>query len=76
LIAVRGRVYELSNDLAWKRYESGVYCTGSGWQFALGALRAGAPVYDAIEIASKYDMATGGRIHVKQASEILEEASR
>ena len=35
---------------------------GSGGAFALGAMEAGATPYEAVKIAAKYDMATGGKL--------------
>lgn len=40
------------------------YTTGSGWEIALGAMAAGASAEHAVEIASRYDINTGGEITV------------
>jgi len=59
LAVVRGRVYEITGDLAWIRNTSGVYAAGSGGPFALGAISAGASIKQALEIAAKHDPYTG-----------------
>lgn len=62
LIALRGRVYETSSDGAWQRNVRGRYAMGSGADYALGALEAGASVTNAISIASIYDPGTNDRV--------------
>jgi ATP-dependent protease HslVU (ClpYQ) peptidase subunit len=42
---------------------------GSGWQFALGAMDNGASVEEAVLIASKRDLATGGTIFIEELSD-------
>lgn len=58
LLAVSGRVYEVTGDGAWVRQADGFYAVGSGSDLALGALAAGATPKKAIEIAAKYDWGT------------------
>ncbi|UDL15913.1 protease [Microbacterium phage Pumpernickel] len=58
LLAVAGRVYEVSSDGAWTRTADGFYAVGSGSMYALGALAAGAKPAEAIKIASRYDWGT------------------
>jgi ATP-dependent protease HslVU (ClpYQ) peptidase subunit len=58
LLAVSGRVYQVSGDGAWVRTADGFYAVGSGADLALGALAAGAKPTEAIAIASKYDWGT------------------
>jgi ATP-dependent HslUV protease subunit HslV len=53
-----GRAFERSIPVA----------IGSGWQFALGAMDVGASVEDAIKVASKRDLATGGTIFIEELS--------
>lgn len=71
LIIVRGRVYEWYPDTAWTRRIDGLYAVGSGARYALGALAAGASAAGALEIAAARDRATGGRLTVIQAEELL-----
>lgn len=40
IVAVRGKVYLISDDYSWERSMSGFYTAGSGGHFALGALEA------------------------------------
>lgn len=76
LIAVRGRIYHIFDDYGWERCGSGLYATGSGADFALGAMEAlGARdcvdyaeaidiVEQSVKIASKFDIFSGGLIQV------------
>lgn len=66
LIAVRGRVYNVNGcDLSWTRNTSGDYAIGSGSEYALGALAAGATPKQSIKIASRYDVGTGSEVRVR-----------
>jgi ATP-dependent protease HslVU (ClpYQ) peptidase subunit len=40
IIAVKGRIYLISDDYSWERSKSGFYAAGSGGHYALGALEA------------------------------------
>lgn len=73
LAVVRGRVYRISSDTSWTRHVSKRYALGSGADYAIGALAAGASIRKALEIAQQHDSATGHRMTVVQASELLNE---
>lgn len=64
LAVVTGRVYEIVGDLSWVRNTTGVYAAGSGQQFALGALTAGADIHKALKVAAHHDPYTGGTLRV------------
>ena len=81
IVIVKGQVYRIDEDYSWERSSDNLYVAGSGEQFAMGAMAAlagGALVDDlskakkivtkALQIASKYDTSTGGKIivHVVQ----------
>ena len=53
LIAICGEIFDIDDDLSVTRNADGVYATGSGAAYAMGALYAGADAYEAMEIASK-----------------------
>lgn len=74
LVAVGGRVFETDPLLFMAERRSGMYTLGSGGQFALGALLAGATVYGAVRVAADLDPYTGGTIHSKLASELVKES--
>lgn len=67
LVAVKGRCYRIGADFSWFRTGTGIYGIGSGSDYAMGALHAGAPILDALKIASKLDSYTGGRLSVVSA---------
>jgi len=62
IISVGGDTGYLSGNLSFVRDESGTYAVGSGSQYALGALSAGASPKKAVEIARDWDLYTGGDI--------------
>lgn len=59
LIATQGEIFEIDDDLSVCLRNDGMYGIGSGHEFALGALHAGASPIQALEIASKLDLFTG-----------------
>jgi ATP-dependent protease HslVU (ClpYQ) peptidase subunit len=58
LIAIKGEVFEIDEDYSVSRRADGVYAIGSGSDFALGALMAGADMKTAMEIAASLDVNT------------------
>lgn len=60
LIAVNGKVFDISDDLSVCRTDSGFYGVGNGAAYALGALHAGATILDALKIAESLDAYTSG----------------
>ena len=59
LIAVDGEVFEIADDFAVCLDGHGYYGIGSGSSIALGAMRAGATLRDALETAESIDPYTG-----------------
>jgi ATP-dependent protease HslVU (ClpYQ) peptidase subunit len=64
LVAVNHQCFELSGDFAVTSETSGRYAVGSGSDFALGALAAGATPQEAVKIATQLDAYTGGKVRV------------
>ena len=76
LIAVSGTIYHIFEDYSWERCGSKLYATGSGGDYALGALKAlGADECDdyeeavnmvekAVKIAKNLDVFSGGLVQV------------
>lgn len=60
LIAVEGEVFDIADDFAVCLDSAGFYGVGSGSPMALGALRSGATLEDALKIAEEIDPYTGG----------------
>jgi ATP-dependent protease HslVU (ClpYQ) peptidase subunit len=58
LIAMRGELFEIDEDYSVSRREDGVYAIGSGSEYALGALMAGADMQSAMQIAASLDVNT------------------
>lgn len=63
LAVVRDRVYSIAGG-SWVRNESGEYAIGSGSKYALGALAAGAPIDEAVQIAGDLDPYTSTNVTV------------
>ena len=53
LIACGGELFDIDQDLAVMKSEAGFYAIGSGGDYALGALYAGADALTAMEVASR-----------------------
>ena len=58
LLAINGEVFEIDQDYAVARRESGVYAIGSGSDYALGALTVGASGMEAMQVAASLDVNT------------------
>lgn len=71
IAAVGGRAYYISGDFAVVRDPSGIYGIGSGSQFAIGAIAAGATLKEAVTIAAKLDSGTGGKVNVAAAKDLI-----
>jgi len=58
LIAIKGELFEIDEDYSVSRREDGIYAIGSGSDYALGALMAGADIQSAMNIAASLDVNT------------------
>ena len=65
LLVINGEVFQITNDFTLLRSNSGIYGIGSGADYAVGALMAAASVEDAIKIAIKLDINSGGPIQIE-----------
>ena len=66
LLAVKGQLFIISSDLTVVRDEDGLYGIGTGGDYALGALHAGATVEQAVMIAMRLDINTGGVVQIEK----------
>jgi len=64
IMAVGGELFDIGDDLSVIRSGDGIYGVGSGSDYAMGALHAGAKPEKAIEIASRLDVNTSGPVQV------------
>lgn len=65
LVLRKGSIWQVSSELPGLLQEGGFpFAIGSGSEFALGAMHAGATPLEAIRIASKLDIYTGGPLDV------------
>lgn len=62
LLDSRGRLWCYESSLHKIRIEEPFYAIGSGHQAALAAMHRGATPAEAVRIAAKYDVNTGGRV--------------
>ena len=58
IIACGGELFDVDEDLSVMKNEGGLYGAGSGSQFALGAVKAGADLHTAMEIAEHFSAFT------------------
>ncbi len=58
LLAVGGTVFEISDDFSVGMDSTGYYGIGSGSDYAVGALHAGADMEEALKIAARLDAFT------------------
>lgn len=68
LLVVAGSVYSFEEHFGWSRRADGIYSAGSGEQFAKGALKAGANVGKALQVAAQCDRGTGGILYTARVS--------
>jgi ATP-dependent protease HslVU (ClpYQ) peptidase subunit len=64
LVAFRGNLVEIDSDFNVSMRDDGMYGLGSGSDFAIGALLAGATWKRALQIAASNDVNTGPPFHV------------
>ena len=64
LIAINGSIFEIDSDFAVAMNNSGLYAIGSGGDYALGALHAGATVLEAMRIAAVNNNGTSAPFHI------------
>lgn len=69
IISVDGLSGYLSGDGSFVQDDSGVLGVGSGSKYALGAIYAGASLEEAVTIATKLDMYSGGEIRTMKVGE-------
>lgn len=71
LVAVRNRVYRISGNFGWVRNPDGIYAVGSGSDYALGALWAGATLESALLVAAALDSYTGQTLKLTTSMKLL-----
>lgn len=64
LIAFDGELFDISNDFSVLLSGDGIYGVGSGSQFGIGALYAGATVEEALNKAANNDIYTSGPFQI------------
>ena len=64
LIAINGTILEIDSDFAVAMNDTNFYAIGSGGDYALGALHAGASVLDAMRIAALNNNSTSAPFHI------------
>lgn len=64
IIGINGTLFEIDSEFAVAMNDNNFYGIGSGGEFALGALHAGASVIDAMRIAAINDNGTAAPFHI------------
>jgi ATP-dependent protease HslVU (ClpYQ), peptidase subunit len=71
-MVVDGQVLQCDSVFNIRQNTEGIYTTGSGGDYARGALYAGATIMEALHVAARIDPYTGGALTVCKASKYLE----
>jgi ATP-dependent protease HslVU (ClpYQ) peptidase subunit len=64
LVGFDKRVFYIAQDYSVLATSTNIYGIGSGSAYAIGALAQGASIEEAIKIAKKFDINTGGKIQI------------
>jgi ATP-dependent protease HslVU (ClpYQ) peptidase subunit len=64
IMGINGTLFELDSDFAVAMNDTGLYAIGSGGDYALGALHAGAAVLDAMRIAAVNNNGTSAPFYI------------
>jgi ATP-dependent protease HslVU (ClpYQ) peptidase subunit len=64
IIGINGTIFEIDSDFAVAMNDTGLYAIGSGGDYALGALHAGATVLEAMRIAAVNNNGTSAPFHI------------
>lgn len=64
IIGINGTLFEIDSDFAVAMNDTGLYAIGSGGDYALGALHAGASVLDAMRIAAINNNGTSAPFYI------------
>lgn len=64
IVGLENKLYYISEDYSVIRTNYGLYGIGSGAELAIGAYDAGASIEDALQIAIKHDINSGGDIQI------------
>lgn len=66
LLAARGELFSIASDLSVIKDELGIYGIGTGGQYAVGAMYAGAEPEGAVLIALRLDINSGGPVQIEK----------
>lgn len=64
VVGLNNKLYHITEDYSVIRTNTNVYGVGSGSPYAIGALFAGADIREAVKIAIKLDINSGGKIQI------------
>jgi ATP-dependent protease HslVU (ClpYQ) peptidase subunit len=64
IVGINGNIFEIDSDFAVAMNDTGLYAIGSGGDYALGALHAGATVLEAMRIAAVNNNGTSAPFHI------------
>ena len=64
LVGFKDRVFHVAGNYAVLETSTGLYGIGTGAAYALGAIAHGATLQEAMKVAKKFDINTGGKIQI------------
>jgi ATP-dependent protease HslVU (ClpYQ) peptidase subunit len=69
LLGVKNQLFYIAGDYSIIRSDIGIYGLGTGSNYAIGAVSAGASPKEAVKIATKLDVNSGGYIQIVKQGE-------
>ena len=69
IVGLNNKLFMITEDYSVIRTNTNVYGVGSGSLYAIGALFAGVSVREAVKIAIKLDINSGGKIQIVRRGE-------
>jgi ATP-dependent protease HslVU (ClpYQ) peptidase subunit len=64
IVGYKNKLFYIASDYSVLKSKDGFYAVGSGYAYGLGALATGINIKQAIKIASRFDVNTGGAIQL------------
>lgn len=69
LVGLKNKLFYICEDYSVLRTNSKIYAMGTGGNWAVGALCAGASIEEAMKIAIKFDINSGGKVQIIRRGE-------
>lgn len=64
IVGMENELFYIAEDYSVLRSDSGFYTAGTGGSYGMGALAAGSTIEDAMKIAIRFDINSGGKVQI------------